>query len=200
MIKHIFIAFFISLSVCAQSDSEWKKLIKSAHNIGFCVYNTNQVFCDLHKSRYQELEKNYSNEDKEFFYVTMKEEWAKKRVVDWAKNQSIAKEYLILLFDINQGFENDYDDYRRARFGFFVINLKDDLQFEVLRIYDKQPIRCIVYHENEPNILCNSLWREFMSGRLGALEKKVEFLVYNKNKRKFNIFKKRFLKYQKKHD
>nr|WP_321237344.1 hypothetical protein [uncultured Psychroserpens sp.] len=200
MLKHLCLALLISMPVCAQNNSDWDKLIASAHAIGFCLYNTEEVFCDLHASRYDELEKKRNVEDEELHYFIMKEGWAKKRVADWAERQSLARETMVLFFDISQGFETDYGSIRHKPFGFFVVSLDDDLKFKVLKTYKKQAMSCAVFHESKPNILANILWREFMSGRLGLLDNNVEFLVYNEAniRKKFKVFKKRFFKYQKK--
>ena len=74
----------------------------------------------------------------------------------------------------------------------------DNLQFKILEIYKKQAMRCAIFHKNKPNILFNNLWREFMSGRLGLIENKIEFAIYNEKKiqKKFKKFKRLFFKYK----
>jgi len=198
MIKQVYIIFLFSFSVYAQNNSEWKKLLSSAHQVGFCLYNSKDSFCNSHKFRFNELKENLKIEENDLHYFTMKEEWANKRLSDWVEVNNLPKESLVLFFNINQGFESDLGKIGNKPSGFFIASLKDNLQFKILEIYKKQAMRCAIFHKNKPNILFNNLWREFMSGRLGLIENKIEFAIYNEKKiqKKFKKFKRLFFKYK----
>ena len=185
--------------VGAQSNSNWNTLISSAHEIGYCLYHLDEVFCNAHLSRYNELLKNSESHEDELNYFTMKEEWARKRIEDWANSQALPKASLLLFFNINQGFEGDTGKFNSKPHGFFIVSLKNDLQFKVLNRYKKLALMCSIFHKDKPNILYNIMWREFMSGRIGLIENEVEFIVSNKHNinRYFKIFKTEFFKYQK---
>ncbi|MEH6538211.1 MAG: hypothetical protein V7719_17575 [Psychroserpens sp.] len=199
MMRYFCFLLLFSVSLCAQNNSHWEKLIESAHNVGFCLYNTEEVFCNIHQAKYDDLQKNRTDEEEELHYFVMKEDWAEYRVTDWAQRQSLSKASLVLFFNVNQGFESDFGGIATRPSGFFVVSLGDTLNFKIKRSYKKQALSCSIFHKSKPNMLSNILWREFMSGRLGLIENKVEFLVYNNDniKKKYKIFKKRFFKYQK---
>ncbi|WP_452596658.1 hypothetical protein [Pontimicrobium sp. MEBiC01747] len=180
---------FSSLSYA--QNNNWAKLKKSAHAIGFCIYNINEAYCNEHKAI---LNKHEGEEDEEVHYFLMKEKWAKKRITDWAQQQKSHAKTHILLFDINQGFKyKNKLNNKKTNNRFYIIDLKDQL---ILKIgYKKYNI---TISNNKPNILENSLWREFMSGRLGLLKKRIEFNAFSKSKpnRHLKKFKKHFISYR----
>jgi hypothetical protein len=187
-------SLFLFSSLCYAQNNNWDKLKKSAHSIGFCIYNINEPHCNKHEATLKKYEEN-AKEDEDVYYFLLKEDWAKKRLTEWAEQQQGNLKTHILLFDINQGFKyrNELNS-PKANSRFYILDLKDELTLKIG--YKRYSLT--ISHNNEPNILENSLWREFMSGRLGLLKKKIEFNAFSKSKpkKRLKVFKKRFLSYR----
>lgn len=211
--KIFYISFFVGLISFSQNESEWNTLLESAHNIGYCLYNVNQHFCNEHIATLNRLITEAPEDEPEIHYFIMKEEWAKKRITEWAErvtkwenDTKLNNNKLVLFFDVNQYYIH-FDSLRQIKsdssfFGhssFFVVNLEDDLKFKINKSYKNLALNCSVYHNSEPNILFNIMWREFMSGRYGLLENKIEFGIASNSKirKKFRIFKRRFYRFKK---
>lgn len=190
----LLLSLFLFSSLCYAQNNNWDRLKKSAHNIGFCVYNINQTFCNAHQSLKTKYEQE-TKEDEDVYYFLMQEDWAKKRITDWAEQQQGNPKTHILLFDINQGFmHRNKSNSPKANSRFYILDLKNELILKTgYKGYD-----LTISHNNKPNILENSLWREFMSGRLGLLKKKIEFNAFSKSKprKPLKVFKKRFIAYR----
>lgn len=202
------ISLFLGLLTFSQNNVEWDELLDSAHNIGYCLYNVNQQFCNEHIATQNRLVSEAPEDEPEIHYFVMEEQWAKERVegwiervTNWENDMTMNKANLVLFFDINQYYIH-FDSLRKIKsdsgfFGyssFFVVNLEDDLKFKINKGYKDSALNCSVYHDSEPNMLYNILWREFMSGRLGLLENKIEFGIASDSKirKKFRIFKRKF--------
>ena len=186
----------------SQNESDWGKLVESAHKIGYCLYNINQQFCDVHIAEYERLVEEASKVEPEEHYFVMREEWAKERVINWAERVSgwenktkLKVENLLLFFKIPQDTIDEVPIATiETTFAFFVVNLEDDLKFSIKKRHKNVALNCSISHKVEPNMLWNILWREFMSGRLGLLKNNVEFTVFSHSKirKKFRIFKRFF--------
>ncbi len=197
-IKVFSLLLFFNISHTQENRDTWKALKESAHEIGFCVYNVNESFCDEHKIAKAKYEEEASEEE-DVNYFVMKEEWAKKRMKDWAVKQALDENALLLVFDIDQGYENrERKSYLKPNYKYFILNLKDNLEFKIEKRSKKKVFRCTISHKQKPNMLENSLWREFMTGRFGLLKKSVEFNVFSKSKvkRRLKSFKRHFQTYK----
>ncbi|WP_299125346.1 hypothetical protein [uncultured Winogradskyella sp.] len=205
--------FFFSVVSYSQTKEDWDKLLDSPHNIGYCLYNVNQQFCNEHIATQNRIISEASEDEPEIHYFVMEEKWARERVTEWAErvthwenNTRLNKADLLLLFDINQYYIH-FDLLRQIKsessfFGhssFFVVNLEDDLKFKINKGYKNLALNCSIYHDSEPNMLYNIMWREFMSGRLGLLENEVEFGIASdfKIRKKFRRFKRCFYRFKK---
>lgn len=205
--KLFYISFFFYLTSFSQNKAEWSKLLESAHDIGYCLYNVNQEFCNDHIATQNRLINEMPEDQPEVTYFVMEQEWAKERVTEWAKrytnwenSSQLNKNNLVLFFDINQSYIQ-FNSLReiKSHSSFFIVNLEDDLKFKINKGYKNLALNCSIYHDSEPNMLYNILWREFMSGRLGLLENKVEFGIASdfKIRKKFRVFKRAFYNFKK---
>lgn len=198
--KTFLLVFMICNTLQAQNNAVWNELKASVHKIGFCIYNVNEAFCKEHKEARAKYEME-SSEDEDVNYFAMKEEWAKKRVKGWAKKQMLDENALLLLFDIDQGYKYKFKKNRvKPNNKYFILNLKDDLSFKIKRLSKKQALKCAISHRSKPNMLENTLWREFMTGRLGLIKNNVEFnvLARSKMRKKIKAFKECFYAYREK--
>ena len=145
----LLLSLFLFSSLCYAQNNNWDRLKKSAHDIGFCVYSINERHCNEHQDTLSKYE-NEADEDKDVYYFLMKEDWAKKRITEWAKQQQGDPKTHILLFDINQGFEYKTKQNRpRANRSFFILDLKDELTLKIgYKGYD-----LTISHNNTPNML-----------------------------------------------
>ena len=190
----LLLSLFFCSSLCYAQNNNWNKLKKSAHNIGLCVYNINEAHCTEHETAQKKYEEK-ANEDEDVYYFLMTKKWAKKRLTEWAKQQQGDAKTQILLFDINQGFEyQSKSNNPKANNRFYILDLKDELTLKI----GHKGYHLIISHNNAPNMLENSLWREFMSGRLGLLKKEIEFSAFSKSnpKKRLKTFKKHFIRYK----
>lgn len=202
----------IGLTSFSQNKDEWHQLLESAHNVGYCLYNVNQQFCNDHLATQNRLISEAPEDEPEIHYFVMEEQWAKERVIDWAErvtnweNDTVLNEDdLVLFFDVNQHYihfdslihiKSDSEFFGHS--NFFVVNFNDDLKFKINKRYKNLALNCSIYHDKEPNMLYNIMWREFMSGRYGLLENKVEFGMASDSKirKKFRIFKRQFYRFK----
>jgi hypothetical protein len=211
--KILYVSLFLSFISFSQNKSEWNQLLEAAHNIGYCLYNINHQFCNKHIATQNRLIIEASEDESEIHYFVMKEQWSKERVTTWEERVNswdtipkVDKNNLILFFDINQYYIH-FDFLRQVKsdsgfFGhssFFVVNLGDDLKFKINKGYKNLALNCSIFHDLEPNILYNIMWKEFMSGRYGLLENKVEFGIASNSKirKKFRKFKRQFYRFKK---
>lgn len=196
----ILFSFFNSESY-AQSvllnDKTWNSFKESAHAIGFCVYHKQQEVCNKHSGIKQELEK-ISEPDSDIYYFTIKPSWANKRINDWAKTKESNADNYFILFDIDQKSHKQlYDSTKTSNSYtmFSVFNLKHKYQFKVRKKTDSDVIFYI--SSNSKNaILSNTMWREFMSNRLGRLDTEIEISLHGTNAvTDYHNFKEAFLKF-----
>lgn len=201
-----YLLFFATLGSFSQNttNKQWDNILHSAHNLGYCLYNVNQQFCNAHIIKHEQLAKEMSTNELEINCFIMKEEWAKQRVENWAERVSgwknrtkLSVENLVLFFRISQDNIGEVPIATiETASAFFVVNLEDDLKFFVRKSYKNIALNCVISHKQKPNILWNILWREFTSGRQGLLKNEVEFTVFSNSKirRNFRIFKRHFYK------
>jgi len=175
----ILLSLFLFSNLCFSQNNSWTRLNKSAHAIGFCIYNINESYCNQHKVSLDKYKKEAKDKE-EVYYFLMKEDWAKKRVTEWAKQQQNNSNTQILIFDINQGFKHrNKNNSKKINNRFYIVDIEDEL---TLKIGHKG--NSISISHNKPNMLENSLWREFISGRLRLVKKKVELNAFAKSKPK----------------
>jgi len=197
----IIIPLFLLLTISfgfAQNNSNWKALKKSAHDIGYCIYNVNEVFCSNHESIKSKYEQELQEEE-ELYYFVMKEDWAKQRVIDWAKQESLKNKYLVLFFDINQIYYlKEKDSNIRPNNSFFILDLEQEFEFKVFGKFKNKIIKCFLYQKTDDKILQNTFWREFMTGRLGLINNSVKFNMFSKSgiQKKYKRFKRNLHKYK----
>jgi hypothetical protein len=155
-----------------------------------------QEFCNKHAKTKQELEKISLPESlDEVYYFLINPNWANNRLSNLAKNNQ--SNYLIL-FDIDQkSFKKLYDSTKTSNSYnmLSIIDLKQEYQFKTYRETDSL-ITFYISSNKKNSILTNTMWREFMSNRLGRLETEIEITLNGINARKdYYNFKKYFLKY-----
>lgn len=162
-----------------QIEQEWLNFTKAAHQIGFCVYNVNQAYCEDHQTE-KELYQSTQEEENEYF--VMHEQWAEKRVIDWAKKQNQPRESFLMIFDIRQGYtkSRSVEDKKPYR-SFLVFNLSDSIKFQNFRVVDDHVAFCSIASNEESRMLENTQWREFMTGRLGRLTNMVTFSIVSES-------------------
>lgn len=178
------------------NSETWNSFKESAHRIGFCIYQMQQEFCNKHAKTKQELEKISLPESlDEVYYFLINPNWANNRLSNLAKNNQ--SNYLIL-FDIDQkSFKKLYDSTKTSNSYnmLSIIDLKQEYQFKTYRETDSL-ITFYISSNKKNSILTNTMWREFMSNRLGRLETEIEITLNGINARKdYYNFKKYFLKY-----
>ncbi|MFT6321580.1 MAG: hypothetical protein ACJAT4_002510 [Granulosicoccus sp.] len=60
-------------------NSNWNNFKNAAHQIGFCIYHSNQKICADHKNELAKREKT-PPADLDIYYFEMKKEWAQNRL------------------------------------------------------------------------------------------------------------------------
>ncbi len=202
----IFFSLFLSnFSFCqneklATQDSSFILLKNAAHDIGFCIYHSSQNHCTDHSDEFAKRDKN-TPEDEETFYFEMKKGWAQNRLDEWGKQQEQSVEDFLILFDVAQRHSLDTleagqttNSYR----GFVLIDLTDTIDFTFNKKNKGESIMTIK-SDGKNALMENFLWREFMSGRLGRFNPKIELMLIGENaKTNFEKFKEAFLVFQKK--
>ncbi len=182
-----FLSFF-------QNQSDWENLKNAAHQLGFCVYRIDETYCKEHIGEYEKRQARGKEEEGEVHYFELKENWAKKRIQKFSSfHERSAKDFL-MLFDVQQGpLPDSPDSY--SYHGFIIIDLKNEINFIQIR-EDAKTAKCFIQSPNEYTMMENTLWREFMSGRLGIFSKKIHFFTNNTDTKYYGRFKTAFKKYQ----
>ena len=179
-------------------NSDWNDLKKAAHQIGFCVFQSDQEICDEHKNELAKREKT-APEDQEVYYFEMKKEWAQNRLTKWSERQEQPIEDFIILFDVAQksSLEKSTTETFNLFRGFILMDLTDTIDFTFHKKDLNQSMMNI--ESDEKNALMeNALWREFMTGRLGRFSQRIDFKLFGKNAAiDFENFKEAFFVFQK---
>ncbi|MFD0864075.1 hypothetical protein ACFQ1M_17810 [Sungkyunkwania multivorans] len=173
LLCYILCAASFAIGFSQEDLKEWTGLKDAAHDIGFCVFHLDMPFCDAH---IEELERRQeeAGEDTDVYYFLMKEKWASKRIIDWAQRFEHDGKDGLLLFDIRQNRSpKNSKHYEKSSNNFMLFSLKDSIQFAPARRLSEDKVIVTVLAEKDATILENVLWREFMSGRLGLLSKKI---------------------------
>lgn len=189
---------FFNFKSCEKKTNQWELLKDAAHEIGLCVYNSQETFCTAHNNERSKREASVNIEEEDVYYFEMKEEWVKKRIEDRAGfEKRPSKEYLVL-FDIKQGafMYKDSSIVEQSMSNFLMINLKDNFLFSKRNRSDYY-LECFIESDREASILENFLWREYMSGRKGRLMELTSFaLINHKEKVLFDKFCEMFYAFQ----
>jgi hypothetical protein len=190
-----FLAFTVSVQNFAQTRSgKWDQLQNSAHDIGFCVYNSVEKNCKEHvidTVRMNAIE----SDDQDDPYFTLSEEWANSRTLKWGEVNHVDAENYLLMFDIRQGYNPTKNEkFKQSLDGFMIINLLDSINFSG-RPIDNYVERCEINSVTGKGILECTMWREFMSGRGGRIAKIVRFDILSENNVR-NTFKKFITNFQ----
>lgn len=177
------------------NDNYWQSFIEAAHGIGFCAYHKQQETCNEHSQIKYELEK-INDPESDTYYFQLDSIWAKKRLDKLAESKSSKSEDYLILFDIDQGsIKQLYDAPKTSNSYkmFSIFDLKDTLEFKIIR-------GTFYISSNKTNsILSNTLWREFMSNRLGRLDSKIEISLSGTNiLNDYNKFKHAFIRFKEK--
>ncbi|MFK8006540.1 MAG: hypothetical protein AB8H03_09220 [Saprospiraceae bacterium] len=177
-------------------NSDWNGLKNAAHQIGFCIYHPSKKHCKDHSNELTKREKS-APEDLDIYYFEMKKEWAQNRLNKWSEQQAQPTENFLILFDIAQNKPSEKlatETFNLFR-GFVLIDLTDSIQF----IFSKKEKNKMTIKSDGKNALMeNTLWREFMTGRLGRFSNNIEFDLIGKNAESdFEDFRKAFLFFQK---
>ncbi len=182
-------ARLIVISLClisfSKSNSQdlfqkWGDLKVAAHQIGFCVYNTEMPFCNEHHA--EKLKRQQEAGEEEVDYFVMTEEWASQRISKWSERQKRDRESGVILFDIRQGKHPAGVTSNRKPYNSFVLfSLSDSIHFRNPRIISAHGAMVTVTCKEQGVILENVLWREFMTGRLGRLVKSTSFNILTKS-------------------
>lgn len=180
-------------------DKTWGRLKKSAHKIGLCVFHIEKKVCSEHHKIKDELTRLDKEDDSETFYFLMNQNWAKNRVEKWSeRNNSNSSNYL-LLFDINQNsFRKLYHStaISNSLKGFAILDLRNNHKLE--QVYKPNSLIFKIKSGKKNAIITNSMWREFMTNRLGKLDSSLKIELNGLNaKRNFKKFKKAFTKFTK---
>ncbi|MFK7773472.1 MAG: hypothetical protein AB8F94_15085 [Saprospiraceae bacterium] len=179
-------------------NSDWNDLKKAVHQIGFCVFHSNQKICAEHKNELTEREKT-APADMEVYYFEMKKEWAQNRLNKWSERQAQPAEDFIILFDVAQykpSEKSETETFNLFR-GFVLIDLTDTIDFAFHK-KDLNQSMMSIESEGKNALMENVLWREFMTGRLGRFSQKIDFKLLGKNaEADFEKFKEAFLFFQK---
>ena len=182
-----------------EQDSTWVTLKSTAHEIGFCIYHPSKNHCTDHSGEFAEREKT-TTEDLDTYYFEMKKEWAQNRLEEWGKRQEQPAEDFLILFDVSQKSLSEkleketINSYR----GFVLIDLTDTIDFTFHK-KNKGESMMMIKSDGENALMENFLWREFMTGRLGRFNPKIDFKLLGKNRKTgFEKFKEAFFIFQKK--
>jgi hypothetical protein len=177
------------------NDKSWLSFKNAAHRIGFCIYHIHQEICKEHSQIKNELEK-ISEPESDVYYFKLHHLWAKKRLADWAESKASKSEDYFILFDIDQNsFKQLLDSTKTSNSYkmFSIFDLKDKFEF-------KMRWGTFYISSNRANsILTNTLWREFMSNRLGRLDSEIKISLSGTNTlNDYHNFKDAFIKFLKK--
>ncbi len=178
-------------------DSSWIAFKNTAHQIGFCIYHSSKNHCTDHSDEFFKREKE-TPEDFDTYYFEMKKEWAKNRLDEWEKRQIQPAEDFLILYDVAQNFslEKTKTETYNLFQGFILIDLTDSIEFVFSNNNNPE---MIIKSKGKNALMENTLWREYMSGRLGRFSKKIDFKLIGKNaEADFEKFKEAFLLFQKK--
>lgn len=181
-----------------KSNNElWIDFKNSAHKIGFCIYHVKQEVCKEHLLIKNELKKVSKPEsDSDIYYFLLNPKWAKKRLIDYSENNDSKPEDFLILFDIDQNsFKKLYDSTKTSNSYkmFSILNLNDKFEFKTHRETNSNIIFYISSSRTN-SILSNTMWREFMSNRLGRLDSKIEISITGVNAlNDYRYFKNSFL-------
>lgn len=181
--------------IIQQDSTSWDSLKNAAHQIGFCIYHSSHNHCTDHSDEFAKREKE-TPDDMDTYYFEMKKEWAENRLDEWSKRQEQPVENFLILFDVAQDFslEKTKPETYNSFKGFILIDLTDSIEFV---FFNKNKI--IIKSDEKNALMENTLWREFMTGRLGRFSPSIDFDLIGKNaEADFENFKKAFLFFQKK--
>lgn len=192
----------VKISFCQTTSPDslaWLNLNNAAHQIGFCIYHPSKSHCKNHSNELAKREKT-APVDLDVYYFEIKKEWAQDRLNDWSERQAQPAENFLILFDIAQNKPSEKSETETFNLfrGFVLIDLTDTIDFTFQKKDLNQSMMSI--ESDEKNALMeNTLWREFMTGRLGRFSPKIEFELMGKNvETDFEKFKDTFLFFQKK--
>lgn len=202
--KIIIILFYFSSNITFGQtvnniNSDWDDLKKAAHQIGFCLFHSDQKICTEHKNELAKREKT-APADMEVFYFEMKKEWAQNRLNKWSERQSQPTEDFLIFFDVAQykpSEESETKTFNLYR-GFILMDLTDTIDFTFHK-KDLNQSMMTIESDGKNALMENVLWREFMTGRLGRFSQRIDFKLIGKNAESdFEKFKEAFFIFQKK--
>jgi hypothetical protein len=182
-----------------QDSSSWIVLKNAAHKIGFCIYHPSKNYCSDHSNEFAERDKN-TPEDEETYYFEMKKEWAQNRLDKWAERHEQPVENLLILFDVSQKHSLNKSEPEKtinSDRGFVWIDLTDTIDFTFHK-KNKGESMMMIKSDGKNALMENFLWREFMTGRLGRFNPKIDFKLIGENRKTgFEKFKEAFFIFQK---
>ena len=196
----IIFSFFYSKSYSQSeklNDEIWNSFKESAHRIGFCIYHAQREACNKHSEIKHELEK-VSEPESEIYYFQIKPLWANNRLSDWAKTKKSNSDNYFILFDIDQkSIKKLYDSTKTSNsyMMFSVFDLTYKYQFKVRQKTDSD-VTFYISSNAEKSILTNTMWREFISNRLGRLDTEIKISLNGINALgDYHNFKEAFIKF-----
>lgn len=151
-----------------KNQTNWASFKSLANDLGLCIYSIETSGCSPSDSILEALEDKQKNG--EVFYFELDTNWANRRIRDWAiRNKSEPEDYL-MIYDIDQGYKRRIDERAAStHFSMFAI-LDKRLDYELVHIQAERGSMIKINANKENSIMNNTLWREFMSGRLGKLD------------------------------
>ncbi|MEM9339179.1 MAG: hypothetical protein AAGA66_10655 [Bacteroidota bacterium] len=151
-----------------KNQTNWASFKSLANDLGLCIYSIETSGCSPSDSILEALEDKQKNG--EVFYFELDTNWANRRIRDWAiRNKSETEDY-VMIYDIDQGYKRSIDERAAStHFSMFAI-LDKRLDYELVHIQAERGSMIKINANKENSIMNNTLWREFMSGRLGKLD------------------------------
>jgi len=153
-----------------------------------------------HEGELKRREQASNPEYEEVYYFTITEEWAKTRIENSTVLDEIAKGDFLVLMDIRQDtFLTKVDTTLKVYPSYnklMILNLENDFSFSYKR-FGSAMVNAKIKSSAQESIIENTLWREFMSARLGLLLTEVTFPIGQLDKiEAFHLFEKAFKAYQ----
>lgn len=156
------------------TDTNWNSFKAAAHKIGLCIYHTDWEVCREHSAIKSELVK-ISDPESDVYYFPINSSWANSRLNAWAETNTSHPSNYLILFDIDQHSSKKLSDSTQTSnsYGMFsILDLKQVYQFKERQQSETQ-LTFYISTIRENSILTNTMWREFMTHRLGRLDDKI---------------------------
>ncbi len=155
-----------------RDPTHWDDLQSAAHALGVCVYQVGNAQCREHDVILTNHKEALENDER--YYFLLDSAWATRRIQDWATERSSDPMHYLMLLDADQGFERGPPKSRSTSSlpGMFAL-LDKRLSYQITSNGAGSDLS-ILLRTQQKTILSNTLWREFMSGRLGLMNERLE--------------------------